>query len=67
MFGNGRGRSGVIVLPCGAGKSLVGVTACCTVRKKAIVLCNSGVSVEQWKQQFKARPCFYQTTLPNSH
>ena len=34
MFGNGRARSGVIVLPCGAGKSLVGVTACCTVRKK---------------------------------
>lgn len=37
----------------GAGKSLVGVTACCTVRKRALVLCNSGVSVEQWKQQFK--------------
>ncbi|KAH0947257.1 hypothetical protein HN011_010519 [Eciton burchellii] len=53
MFGNGRARSGVIVLPCGAGKSLVGVTACCTVRKLALVLCNSGVSVEQWKQQFK--------------
>jgi len=53
MFGNGRARSGVIVLPCGAGKSLVGVTACCTVRKKAIVLCNSSVSVEQWKTQFK--------------
>ena len=53
MFGNGRARSGIIVLPCGAGKSLVGVTAVCTVRKKAIILCNSGVSVEQWKQQFK--------------
>ena len=53
MFGNGRARSGIIVLPCGAGKSLVGVTACCTVNKKALVLCNSGVSVEQWKQQFK--------------
>ncbi len=53
MFGNGRARSGLIVLPCGAGKSLVGVTACCTVRKRALVLCNSGVSVEQWKQQFK--------------
>jgi len=52
-FGNGRARSGLIVLPCGAGKSLVGVTACCTVRKRALVLCNSGVSVEQWKQQFK--------------
>lgn len=53
MFGNGRARSGVIVLPCGAGKSLVGVTACCTVKKRALVLCNSAVSVEQWKTQFK--------------
>ncbi len=51
MFGNGRARSGVIVLPCGAGKSLVGVTACCTVRKRCLVLCNSAVSVEQWKTQ----------------
>ncbi|KAH9406425.1 TFIIH basal transcription factor complex helicase XPB subunit [Tyrophagus putrescentiae] len=49
MFGNGRTRSGVIVLPCGAGKSLVGVTACCTVRNRCLVLCNSPVSVEQWR------------------
>lgn len=34
MFGNGRARSGVIVLPCGAGKTLVGVTAATTVRKR---------------------------------
>ncbi|CAG0881463.1 unnamed protein product [Cyprideis torosa] len=53
MFGNGRARSGVIVLPCGAGKTLVGVTSVCTVRKRALVLCNSGVSVEQWKNEFK--------------
>ncbi|CAH1788865.1 unnamed protein product, partial [Owenia fusiformis] len=53
MFGNGRARSGVVVLPCGAGKTLVGVTACCTVRKRALVLCTSGVAVEQWRSQFK--------------
>uniref|UniRef100_A0A8C5GWS6 General transcription and DNA repair factor IIH helicase/translocase subunit XPB n=1 Tax=Gouania willdenowi TaxID=441366 RepID=A0A8C5GWS6_GOUWI len=53
MFGNGRARSGVIVLPCGAGKSLVGVTAASTVRKRCLVLGNSSVSVEQWKSQFK--------------
>ncbi|CAL1603642.1 unnamed protein product [Knipowitschia caucasica] len=53
MFGNGRARSGVIVLPCGAGKTLVGVTAACTVRKRCLVLGNSSVSVEQWKSQFK--------------
>jgi DNA excision repair protein ERCC-3 len=53
MFGNGRARSGLIVLPCGAGKSLVGVTAACTINKSCLVLCNSNVSVQQWKQQFK--------------
>ena len=53
MFGNGRARSGVIVLPCGAGKTLVGVTAACTVRKRCLVLCTSAVAVEQWKAQFK--------------
>ncbi|KAL3313612.1 TFIIH basal transcription factor complex helicase XPB subunit, partial [Cichlidogyrus casuarinus] len=53
MFGNGRARSGVIVLPCGAGKTLVGVTATCTVRKPTLCLATSGVAVEQWRSQFK--------------
>lgn len=52
MFGNGRARSGVIVLPCGAGKSLVGVTAACTIKKPTLCLCTSSVSVEQWRYQF---------------
>lgn len=52
MFGNGRARSGIIVLPCGAGKTLVGITAACTIRKSIIVLCTSSVSVMQWRQQF---------------
>ncbi|KAL7753949.1 DNA repair helicase RAD25 [Sorochytrium milnesiophthora] len=52
MFGNGRARSGIIVLPCGAGKTLVGITAACTIRKSTLVLCTSSVSVAQWKQQF---------------
>eukprot|EP01104_Vermistella_antarctica_P011476 TRINITY_DN3207_c3_g1_i1.p1 TRINITY_DN3207_c3_g1~~TRINITY_DN3207_c3_g1_i1.p1 ORF type:complete len:893 (-),score=226.50 TRINITY_DN3207_c3_g1_i1:123-2801(-) len=53
MFGNGRARSGIIVLPCGAGKTLVGITACCTVKKSTLVLCTSSVAVEQWRNQFK--------------
>ncbi|XP_033761271.1 general transcription and DNA repair factor IIH helicase subunit XPB-like isoform X2 [Pecten maximus] len=53
MFGNGRARSGVIVLPCGAGKTLVGVTAACTIRKRCLCLATSGVAVEQWRSQFK--------------
>lgn len=50
MFGNGRARSGIIVLPCGSGKTLVGITAISTVKKSALILCTSAVSVEQWRQ-----------------
>lgn len=53
MFGNGRARSGIIVLPCGAGKTLVGITAACTIRKSCLVLCTSAVAVEQWREQFR--------------
>ncbi|KAL9650647.1 hypothetical protein ABK040_016364 [Willaertia magna] len=53
MFSNGRARSGIIVLPCGAGKTLVGVTAGCTVKKHTLVLCINNVSIFQWKNQFK--------------
>ncbi|KIY64574.1 DNA helicase [Cylindrobasidium torrendii FP15055 ss-10] len=52
MFGNGRARSGIIVLPCGAGKTLVGITAACTIKKSCLVLCTSSVSVMQWRGQF---------------
>ncbi|KAK9830608.1 hypothetical protein WJX81_004839 [Elliptochloris bilobata] len=53
MFGNGRARSGIIVLPCGAGKSLVGITAAARIRKSVLVLVTNSVSVDQWKHQFK--------------
>jgi len=53
MFGNGRARSGIIVLPCGAGKTLTGVTAASTIQKGVIILCNTNVSAVQWKAQFR--------------
>lgn len=52
MFGNGCAKSGLIVLPCGAGKTLCGVTAVTTIRKRCIVLCTSAYAVEQWAAQF---------------
>ena len=53
MFGNGRARSGIIVLPCGAGKTLTGVTASQTIKKSCVCLCTNAVSVLQWKFQFQ--------------
>ncbi|OTA95704.1 hypothetical protein M434DRAFT_393560 [Hypoxylon sp. CO27-5] len=52
MFGNGRAKSGIIVLPCGAGKTLVGITAACTIKKGTIVLCTSTMSANQWRNEF---------------
>jgi DNA excision repair protein ERCC-3 len=45
MFSNGRARSGIIVLPCGAGKTLTGITAASHIKKNTLVLCSSNVSV----------------------
>ena len=53
MFGNSRARSGIIVLPCGAGKSLVGVSAAARIKKATLCLCTNAVSVDQWKYQFQ--------------
>lgn len=41
MFSSHRARSGIIVLPCGAGKTLVGIVAATTVKRSCLVLCNS--------------------------
>ncbi|RMZ83986.1 hypothetical protein DV737_g1260, partial [Chaetothyriales sp. CBS 132003] len=53
MFGNGRGKSGIIVLPCGAGKTLVGITAGCHIKKSIVVLCTSAMSAHQWAGEFR--------------
>lgn len=52
LFGNNRAKSGIIVLPCGAGKTLVGITAACTIKKGVVVLCTSSVSAVQWRNEF---------------
>jgi DNA excision repair protein ERCC-3 len=46
MFSKGRARSGIIVLPCGAGKTLTGIAAAAQIKKSVLVLCTSGVAVE---------------------
>jgi len=53
MFGNGSARSGVIVLPCGAGKTLVGCCCVSTIQQSTIVLCTSAVAVAQWRECFR--------------
>jgi DNA excision repair protein ERCC-3 len=53
MFSGRRARSGIIVLPCGAGKTLTGITAACTMKCRTMVLTTTAVAVDQWKRQFE--------------
>ena len=53
MCKGNRARSGLIVLACGAGKTLVGIAATCRLKKSTVVLATAAVSVEQWKKEYK--------------
>ncbi|CAM39916.2 putative DNA repair helicase [Leishmania braziliensis MHOM/BR/75/M2904] len=47
-----RAHQGVIVLPCGAGKTLTGIGAAATMQTTTIVMCINNMSVFQWKREF---------------
>ncbi|MCE9532068.1 MAG: DEAD/DEAH box helicase [Planctomycetes bacterium] len=49
--GDARGGSGVIVLPCGAGKTIVGITAMALVKRSTLVLTTSITAVKQWHRE----------------
>lgn len=49
--GDARGGSGVVVLPCGAGKTIVGIAALAMLRKSTLVLTTSTTAVEQWRRE----------------
>ncbi|BAU42094.1 DNA repair helicase XPB [Leptolyngbya sp. O-77] len=57
--GSVRGGSGVIVLPCGAGKTMVGMAAIAAVQENTLVLTSSLTSVRQWRRELLDK-----TTLP---
>jgi len=46
--GSARGGSGVVVLPCGAGKTIVGMAAMAQVQTSTLILTPSTVAVRQW-------------------
>jgi DNA excision repair protein ERCC-3 len=49
--GDVRGGSGVIVLPCGAGKTVVGLAAMALLQRSTLVLTTSITAVKQWHRE----------------
>ncbi|KPI88771.1 putative DNA repair helicase [Leptomonas seymouri] len=48
----GKAHQGVVVLPCGAGKTLTGIGAAASMQKTTIVMCVNNMSVFQWQREF---------------
>ncbi len=46
--GSPAGGSGVIVLPCGAGKTIVGMAAMARAQTATLILCPNTIAVRQW-------------------
>ena len=46
--GASRGGSGVIVLPCGAGKTIVGMAAIAQLQTSTLILVTNTTSIRQW-------------------
>jgi len=53
--GDVRGGSGVIVLPCGAGKTIVGIAAMALMQRKTLVLTTGITAVKQWRREILER------------
>jgi DNA excision repair protein ERCC-3 len=47
-----KAHQGVVVLPCGAGKTLTGIGAAAAMQKTTIVMCVNNMSVFQWQREF---------------
>ena len=45
------GGAGVLVLPCGAGKTVIGIGCMGTLQTHTLVLTTNGTAVKQWKQE----------------
>jgi len=52
MHGDVSGGSGVLVLPCGAGKTIVGIGVITELKMKTLILSTSTVAVRQWIHEF---------------
>jgi DNA excision repair protein ERCC-3 len=53
--GSSRGGSGVIVLPCGAGKTVVGIGVMALLECQTLILCPNTVAVRQWISELVAK------------
>jgi DNA excision repair protein ERCC-3 len=61
--GDVRGGSGVIVLPCGAGKTIVGINTMALMQKSTLVLTTGTTAVKQWHREILDKTSLTETEI----
>ena len=51
--GSAKGGSGVVVLPCGAGKTIVAMAAMARVQRKTLIVTTNLTAVRQWQRELR--------------
>jgi DNA excision repair protein ERCC-3 len=53
--GGPRGGSGVLVLPCGAGKTVIGLGVMARAATQTLIMCTSLTAIRQWQRELTTR------------
>lgn len=53
--GGPEGGSGVVVLPCGAGKTIIGIGAMDVLKTETLILVTNTIALRQWKDELLAK------------
>jgi DNA excision repair protein ERCC-3 len=53
--GGPEGGSGVVVLPCGAGKTVIGIGAMITIKSETLILVTNTIALRQWKDELLSK------------
>ena len=57
------GGSGVVVLPCGAGKTIVGAAAMAHVKATTLILVTNTIAARQWREELLKRTTLYEDEI----
>jgi DNA excision repair protein ERCC-3 len=63
MRGSNHGGSGVVVLPCGAGKTMVGMGVMHALQTQALILTTNTVALRQWKTELLDKTTLKETDI----
>ena len=61
--GSERGGAGVIVLPCGAGKTIVGISCMARLQTSTLILTTNVTAIRQWKEELLDKTTLSETDI----